>query len=210
MFILLSVPAAAQFVCGGHRVDGSAVRMAADVDRGTLLSQPGWFTACDRALWDQLIYNAFDNFKTNAGPLEQRRTLVVAPGTVPTITVCVESADQSYTGERLAPFADEQWWREHIGHWTGLRWRGELQIGRECSTALFRKIEVREGDPDDLGITRSPGRTAADPADGGCGLRSCSIPIICGRSTTGRCRGHWRTNSVMRWVSGTSSRVSDS
>ena len=149
LLLSLPAPAAAQFVCGGHFVTGSAVRMAADADRSALLSQPGWFTVRDRELWDQLVYNAHDNHSTNAGPLDRRRTMVVAAGTVPTITVCMESADQSYTGERLAPFANESWWREHIGRWTGMPWRGELQIGRECSSALWRKIEVREARPED-------------------------------------------------------------
>ena len=108
-------------------------------------------TARDRELWDQLVYNDFDNHPTNACPLERRQTLVVAPDIVPIITVCMDSADQSYTGERMAAFANEAWWREHIEHWTGQRWNGMLQIGRECDGRLFRKIEVREGDPEDLG-----------------------------------------------------------
>ena len=152
LLLSLPTPAAGQFVCGGHFVNGVAVRTAAaDVDRSALLSQPSWFTARDRELWDQLIYNAFDNFKTNAGPLERRQTLVIAADRVPTITVCMDSADQSYTGERLAAFANEAWWRDSFEHWTRQRWNGKLQIGRECDGRLFSKIEVREGDPEDLG-----------------------------------------------------------
>ena len=150
---LLPTPAAAQFVCGGDTVAGVAMRAAAaDVDRSALLAEAPGMTARDRELWDQLVYKDFDNHPTNAGPLEHRRMLVIAADRVPTITVCMDSSDQSYTGERMAEFANEAWWREHFEHWTGQRWNGVLQIGRECDSRLFRKIEVREGDPDNLGL----------------------------------------------------------
>ena len=61
----------------------------------------------------------------------------------------MESADQSYTGERLAPFADEAWWREHIGRWSGIAWRGELRMGRACGVGPFNKIEVRQANSTD-------------------------------------------------------------
>ena len=152
---LLPAPTAAQsLVCGGHLIRGGGEPVLLDAPVDVQLGRQrrsGWMSARDRELWNQLIYNAYDNHSTNAGPLDRRQTLVVDADRVPTITVCIESADQSYTGERMAPFANERWWREHIDHWTGIAWRGDLQIGRECSSALFRKIEVREGDPEELG-----------------------------------------------------------
>ena len=150
---LLQGSASAQpFVCGGHLIRDSG-RVNLDAPRAgpqSLQPRPAWMGARDRELWDQLVYNAHDNFKTNAGPLEKRRTFVVRATVVPTITVCMESADQTYAGERLAPYANERWWRENIARWTGLGWRGELQIGRDCDIRLWRKIEVREARPGEM------------------------------------------------------------
>ena len=136
---------------------------------------------------DQLVYNEFDDHFTNAGPLERGRTLIVGPSIVPTITVCMDSSDQSYNGERMVEFANEAWWREHFEHWTGQRWNGMLQIGRECDSRLFRKIEVREGDPENLGLDT---RARADTSRGGtrlstviqisptCGHRKLPHPLV--------------------------------
>ena len=154
--IVVPAPAAAQFVCGGHFVTGVAARTAAaDVDRNALLSQPSWFTARARKRWDELVYAAYDDVSAVTRPtaLEDRRTLVLRDRSVPSITVCMEPSDATYTGERLAPYANEKWWREQFERWTGLRWRGDLQVNTYCQMRLFGVIVVEEGDPevDDLG-----------------------------------------------------------
>ena len=76
-------------------------------------------TARDRELWDAIVYDAYDypipNPMSENGmtslPLKDRRTLVIAENTVPTIQICIQSSDESYTGERLAAYSDSSWWR---------------------------------------------------------------------------------------------------
>lgn len=108
-------------------------------------------TPRDRELWDALVYNAYDSvgFPGGAEPnLEDRRTAVIHRGGVSGITVCIEPADLSYTGERLEPFANRAWLARQIERWSGRRWNGTLQ--GDCGIRQFGVITVKEGDPDEF------------------------------------------------------------
>ena len=155
--VFLSLPSfvsAQQLVCGGHRVTGdSGSRVTLDADRGPLARptqpQPPWMSARDRELWDQLVFDAYDHGGAQSDlPLEQRRTRTADPDRARTVDVCLPRSDRSYTGERLAPYADEQWWKLHIERWTGTAWRGS--VSTNCGIQLYGVIRVTEGDPDEI------------------------------------------------------------
>ena len=111
-------------------------------------------TARDRELWDAIVYGAYDypipNPMSENGmtslPLQERRTLVVAENTVPTIQVCIQSSDESYAGERLAAYSDSSWWRRQIDRWTNFSWRGDIQIDACTDEPMTGWVHVREGD----------------------------------------------------------------
>ena len=156
ILLALSPAAAAQdLACGGHIIIGSGVPRALDAPPGSYLrpriDQPSWMTARDRELWDQLIYDAYDStgFISMGKDLEDRQTAVIRSSAARTADICIEPADQSYTGERLAPYANEDWLERQLERWTGLPWRGDLSFG-EC-LRLFGVVNVREGDPEEMG-----------------------------------------------------------
>ena len=153
--LILPAPATAQqLVCGGHRVTGdSGSRVTLDVDRDPLASptqpQPAWMTARDRELWDALVFDAYDSSGPQGDlPLEQRRTRTVPARELRSVDVCLPHRDENVTGERLAPYANEQWWERHIERWTGLSWRGSFFI--DCGIRLYGVIRVMEGDPEQM------------------------------------------------------------
>ena len=112
----------------------------------------------DRELWDALVFDAFENPTPNmehAGnmqglPLDERRTLVIDRPTVPTIQICVQSADESYTGEWLAPYTDAAWWTKEIERWTDVTWRGSIRIADCTGEPPNGWIYVREADEDEI------------------------------------------------------------
>ena len=153
--LIVSAPTAAQqLVCGGHRVtDASGSRVMLDVDRDPLARpaepQPAWMTVRDRELWDALVFDAYDSSGPQGDlPLEQRRTRTVSAGDLRSVDVCLPRRDENVTGERVAPYANEQWWQRHIERWTGLPWRGSVTI--DCGIRLFGIIRVTEGDPEQI------------------------------------------------------------
>ena len=110
-------------------------------------------TARDRELWDALVFDAYDNQTPNSEypasmqmlPLQERRTLVINRAEVPTIRICVQSADESYTGERLAKYSDPAWWTNEIKRWTNVIWHGELRVAPCTGEPREGWILVREG-----------------------------------------------------------------
>ena len=116
-------------------------------------------TARDRELWDAIIYAAYDspmpeptheNGMTSL-PLEERRTLVIAENTVRTIQICIQSSDESYSGERLTTYSDSSWWRRQIDRWSNFSWRGDIQIDACTDEPMTSWIHVREGDEGEVG-----------------------------------------------------------
>ena len=165
--LLGATPAAAQrFSCGGHRIQwvgGAPAASAAPSgpDRGRSSGAPGARfdpthedgqqptipepAGMNREWWDELVFDAM----TRGYPAEQ--TTVLDRATVPTIRICIQSPDTSYTGERLAPFSDASWWRRHIMYWTGLSWSGEIRIAACTDEPQEGWIHVREGRPGEVG-----------------------------------------------------------
>ena len=177
--LLVAMPAQAQrLACGGHRINWIGGAPGAGVDRtpsyhqlpsvdeptgadrggvgdasaagfdpthypipGPTIPEPA---GMNRERWDALVFNAFDS------SLREDQTYVLDRAVVPTIRICIQSADDSYTGERLAPYADASWWRRQIDRWTSLRWNGEIRIAACTGDVSNGWIHVREGRPGEV------------------------------------------------------------
>ena len=157
--------------CGGHRIEwvGGAPRAGlglappgggrADRSAGADRRGSGAYGPTDedgtqptveepaglnRERWDQLVFNA----------REQRyrtiQTWVLPREVVPTIHVCMQSPETSVTGERLAPYAEALWWRQHIRRWTGRSWNGEIRVAPCTEEPPEGWIHVREGRPGEV------------------------------------------------------------
>ena len=115
----------------------------------------------DRELWDAMIYDAYDNPDPNpmaedhwrtSLPVEERHTLVMHRGDATSFRVCMESADQSYTGQRLDVYNDPAWWRQEVERFTNFNWSGDITVGTcwpdnySPDSAPNGWIYVREGD----------------------------------------------------------------
>ena len=147
--LLGATPAEAQRVVGqdrgrssgapGASFDPTVVRRHQDGQQPTIPEPDGM----NRERWDELVFNAWER----AEPAEQ--TVVLDRATVPTIRVCIQSPDTSYTGQRLAPFSEASWWRRHILYWTGLSWSGEIRIAACTDEPQEGWIYVREAKPDE-------------------------------------------------------------
>ena len=126
---LLAAPdAEAQGVCGGARVQWLGGLPAAAFDRGPAstgrppsTSRPAWTASCGTR-W----YSTPTTARWPTGPrltpcpglpLEGRRTVVVDESVLrgDRLHFCLQSADDSRTGERLAAFDDPAWWRRRSG-----------------------------------------------------------------------------------------------
>ena len=98
-------------------------------------------TGLNRDRWDALVFNGWF-----ARPEDSyNQTIVLHAEIVPTIRICMQSPDESRTGERLAPYANAAWWREQIEYWTGINWNGEIRIAACTGTPSAGWIQVREG-----------------------------------------------------------------
>ena len=149
--LLGATPAEAQrFSCGGNRIhwvggapgasfDPTVVRRHQDGQQPTIPEPAGM----NRELWEALVFDAWER------PYPAEQTIVLDRATVPTLRICIQSPDTSYTGQRLVPFSDASWWRRHIMYWTGLSWNGEIQIAACTDEPQEGWIHVREGRPDE-------------------------------------------------------------
>ena len=161
VLLLFAAPVAAQglLACGGHVVTGSgAPRALLDFPPGSYARptepRPAWMTARDRELWDALVYDAYDSghFVGSTPDLEDRRTTVTSRRTVPGILVCIEPSDASYTGERLAPYANERWWRDQNRALDRIALARKPRGGRGLPDSTVQYvIVVSEGDPEEIG-----------------------------------------------------------
>ena len=115
----------------GASFDPTVVRRHQDGQQPTIPEPAGM----NHERWDELVFNA--------------QTTVLDRATVPTIRVCIQSPDTSYTGERLVPFSEASWWRRHIMYWTGLSWSGEIRIAACTDEPQEGWIYVREAKPDE-------------------------------------------------------------
>ena len=116
------------------------------------IPQPPEMSAYDRELWDALVFNAYDRpVEDSYGhPVEERSTAVRSRADVTPFALCLQSADESYTGQRLATsgYHDPAWWRREVEFFTGWRWDGALTVEDVCdptwSTSSPFRILVRE------------------------------------------------------------------
>lgn len=178
LLLLWAAPAHAQQRCGGHKIHwiGGAPHASlapdseldADIRRHgpPSILPPGGMSGRDRELWDQLVFDAYDHPTPEAGaashwstslPLDERHTLVMARGDAMSFRVCMESPDDSYTGQRLDRYNDPAWWREQVQRFTNYRWSGRIETG-DCWPTSFDLasapngwVFVREGEPGEVG-----------------------------------------------------------
>ena len=151
--------------CGGHRIEwvggapgwqlraapspgaawsrgpvdrSSAIGPAHEEDEGAepTIEEPA---GLNRERWDALLFDAWESYPG------YDQTIVLHADIVPTIRICMQSADVSGTGERLAPYANTTWWREQIEYWTGQPWNGEVRIAECTDEPSEGWIHVREG-----------------------------------------------------------------
>ena len=129
VLVLLSLPASS-----------AAQQLAVDY---AAVPTPAWLTQSDRDLWDQLVYDAYDDQHhelIGLPDLADRRTLVLWHQDLRTFDVCWELSSQSYAAERLAPYANANWWETQIERWTGLDWQGDFDTS--CGVGLFGSGQV--------------------------------------------------------------------
>ena len=162
---LLSPPLAEaqRLACGGHRIEwvggtpgaglngtptrdrpreSAGARSAADGydpthydgAQPTIPEPPG----LNRERWDALVFTAW------GFPSPDRETLVLHREIVPTIKICLQSADDSNTGERLTQYSDASWWRRQINRWTDLSWNGEIRVAACTGRPPDGWVYVRE------------------------------------------------------------------
>lgn len=164
--LLLALPslARAQLACGGHYIDyiGAPPPRAAfpEIDQHgpPTVPTPPEMTAQDRELWDALIFDSFDhptpspdaNDHRSSLPLEERHTRVMGLGDATSFRLCVQSRDESYTGQRLDRYADPAWWREQVQRFTNNSWAGTLETGTCTGNPPNGWVYVREGKPGEV------------------------------------------------------------
>ena len=114
----------------------------------------------NRDLWDALVFDAYEEPTANPMisdsmqglPLDQRRTLVIRGDVVPTIRICLQSADESLTGERLAAYSDPAWWARHIRRFTNVAWNGTIQTGSCTGEPPEGWVYIREGEDGEITV----------------------------------------------------------
>ena len=174
----LPTTGAAQPACGGHRIYWIGGVPGASFDRTPhdhptrdfdfdrtpqdhgppTIPEPEGMDARDRELWDDLVFNAYDHQTPDSEypnsmiglSLEERRTLVIDKATVPTIRFCIQSADESYTGERLQSHTDPAWWERNIRRFTNQTWSGTIKIAECIEEPPPGWVYIREGDLDEF------------------------------------------------------------
>lgn len=170
LLLLWAAPADAQYRCGGHKIHwiGGTPRASLvpdsefddDVRRHGPPTRPvpEGMSARDRELWDQLVFDALDYPTPNAGssgywrglPLAERHTLVMDRGDATSFRLCIQSADESYTGERLANYIRPSWWSNEVQRFTNFRWSGTIEVGACTGEPPRGWVYVREGEPDEF------------------------------------------------------------
>ena len=175
LLLLWAAPADAQYRCGGHRIEwiGGAPRASlapdsefdADIRRHgpPTRPEPEGMTARDRELWDALVYDASDypmadpsaeDHWPTSRPLAERHTLVMTSGEATSFRLCIQSADESYTGERLQRYANANWWREQLRRFTNYRWAGSIEIDACTREPRPGWVHVRQGREGEVGDGR--------------------------------------------------------
>ena len=155
--------AQAQGVCGGARVHWIGGLPAATFDRGPSDHEPPTLeepAGVNRELWDALVFDAYDHPGADRDrpdamsglPLEERRTVVVNESALRSgrVHFCLQSADDSRTGERLGAYDDRAWWTRQIRRWTNHGWSGEVMVEACTGEPPLDWVYLREGEPDEF------------------------------------------------------------
>ncbi len=156
--------ATAQLACGGHYIEylgGPSTATPGFRQHGPpTISEPSGMTAQDRELWDALIFDAYDHptpspdnedYERSSIPLEERHTLVMDTGDATSFRLCIQAADESYTGQRLDRHTDPDWWRREVQRFTNHRWAGTIEVGTCTGDPPSGWVYVRGGDPGEVG-----------------------------------------------------------
>ena len=119
-------------------------------------------TARHRELWDALVFDAHDyptplpmaeDHWRRSLPLEERHTIVMDRGSASSFRLCIQSSDESYTGQRLERYADPEWWARQVEYFTGNRWGGQIEVATctgELASLPNGWVYVREGEPGEV------------------------------------------------------------
>ena len=116
------------------------------------IPQPPEWSARDRASFDALVFDAYDSptanptheGETSGLPLDLRHTLVARRSRVAGINNCIQSADHTAAGQRLAEYADTYWSDRELRRYTGVGWGGRLEVGRCDSDPPDGWLYIRE------------------------------------------------------------------
>ena len=182
LLLLWAAPADAQYRCGGHTIHwmGGVPSASLAPDREPhhgppTEPEPDTMTARDRELWGQLVFDAYDHPTPEAGaeshwstslPLEDRHTLVMDRGDATSFRLCIQSADDSYTGERLQRYTSPNWWRDQVQRFTNYRWAGEIEVATctdEPPRGWVYVREGRDGEVDDGALAHARSWRRSDP-----------------------------------------------
>ena len=147
--------------CGGHTIEWVGGAPGRAFDRYPDLHDPPDYdepAGMDRALWDALVFDAYDHPTADPAwptsmrglPLDERRTTVMASRTVSNIRLCIQAPDESYTGAQMAPYADAAWWSTNIKRFTNASWAGEIKVASCTGTPPPGWVYVREGAPGEV------------------------------------------------------------
>ena len=168
LVLYVAAPASAQrYECGGHRIHWIGGAPYASFDRTPqdhlppTIPEPGGMTAHDRTLWDALVFNAYDhpspNIRNPNGmsslPLDERRTVVMHKAEATSFRLCIQSADESYTGERLGRYTDPAWWKRQVRRFTNLSWAGDLKVSTCTEEPPPGWLYVREANTGEINET---------------------------------------------------------
>ena len=158
---LPSLAAAQGRECGGHFIDWIGGRPQAARPPGRQHNPPtttpyppfpDGLMPYDRMLWDQLIFDAYEHPMASPGeaaPLEERHTLVRRRDAATSFNLCIQSPDESYTGERLSIYR-AAWWRRNVERFTTFQWQGTIEFGACAGWPPTGWVYVREGGPGEV------------------------------------------------------------
>lgn len=157
-YIFTSPVMAQRFVCGGHRIEGIGIPPRTMFDRERhhnppTRPEPDTMSERDRELWDALIFDAYDHPMGTPGgkpALDERHTMMLGTAAATAFRLCIQSADWSYTGQRLQRYANAEWWGDHVQRFVGYRWSGGMETGACTGDAPRGWVYVREGAPGEV------------------------------------------------------------
>ena len=142
--------------CGGHHIHWIGGAPRASLGREPQDHQPPVReepAGMDRELWDALVFDAYDN-SVMSQPLSDRSTLVLYPSAARGLRFCIQSADESHTGERLQPYSNASWWEQNIRRFANSSWNGEIRVAACTGDPPSGWVHIREARAGEVGASR--------------------------------------------------------